>query len=264
MQNNGRILAAELVGTAVLMLGGPGIAILAGGDASGRSASRSAFGFSLLIMAYVIGPISGCHINPAVTLAMLLARKINGTHAVFCVDRQWSAAIGGAAIIYGIASGLDDFERGNSPPTCGHWPGGYGLGSTIVVEVVFTALLVLVVLSTTTRSSRRASAAGRRPHAGADPPGHDPGRQHVGEPGSQLRPAHLRRRDSDALRQLWAFIVFPLIGAVVGVIVWLMIDDSRLEDTMVYDPVLVQARDMATNAIDEVVEEIDDVTDGKD
>ena len=64
--------------------------------------------------------------------------------------------------------------------------------------------------------------------------------------------------------QLWAFIVFPLVGAVLGVLVWLLVDDSRLEDTMVYNPALAQARDMATNAIDNVVEEIDDVTDGKD
>ena len=81
-QNNGRIFAAELVGTAVLMLGGPGVAILAA-DAVGVLGIALGFGFSLLIMAYVIGPISGCHINPAVTLGLLLARKINGAHAVF-------------------------------------------------------------------------------------------------------------------------------------------------------------------------------------
>ena len=65
------------------------------------------FGFSLLIMAYVIGPISGCHINPAVTLGMLIARKINTPHAVFAWIGQVIGGIGGAAIIYGIASGRD-------------------------------------------------------------------------------------------------------------------------------------------------------------
>lgn len=86
-QNNGRILVAELVGTAVLMLGGPGVAIFSF-QYVGVAGVAAGFGLSLLIMAYVIGPISGCHINPAVTLGMLLSRKINGTHAVFAVDRK--------------------------------------------------------------------------------------------------------------------------------------------------------------------------------
>ncbi len=124
-QNNARILAAELVGTLVLMLGGPGVAILLPGlgllpegDATTAAGLLKllivalGFGFSLLIMWYVIAPISGCHINPAVTLGMFLANKIDMVHAVYAWIGQVVGAVGGAAIIFGIASGRDGFERG--------------------------------------------------------------------------------------------------------------------------------------------------------
>ena len=69
-------------------MGGPGTAILAPDDRT-ASASSLAFGFALLVMAYVIGPISGCHINPAVTLGMLLSKKVTVRHAVFA----WAAQV---------------------------------------------------------------------------------------------------------------------------------------------------------------------------
>src|SRR4029077_12554085 len=107
------------------------------------------FGFSYLIMSYVIGPISGCHINPAITLGMLLARKVTTTHAVYAWIGQVIGAVGGAALIYGIASGQDGFQRGQFDANL--WSGPYfGLGSAIVVEVLLTGLLVMVVLFTTT------------------------------------------------------------------------------------------------------------------
>ncbi len=84
--NSGRILAAELVGTAVLVMGGPGTAILA--PDIGQLGVALAFGLSLLVMAYVIGPISGCHINPAVTLGMLLTKKIDTRPGGRLVDRH--------------------------------------------------------------------------------------------------------------------------------------------------------------------------------
>ncbi len=243
-RNNSRILAAELVGTMVLMLGGPGVAILLPtlgllpeGDAStGAGLVRLlivalGFGLSLMVMFYVIGPISGCHLNPAVTLGMLLARKVDRPHAVYACIGQVAGAVGGAAVIYGIASGKDGFQRGQFDANL--WSGKYyGLGSTIVVEVLLTGLLVLVYLFTTTKKFA--------PGMGGLVVGLTLTVIHLisipvdntsVNPLRSLGTALFANGHTEALQQLWAFIVFPLIGGVLGVIVWLMLDDSRLEDT---------------------------------
>src|SRR4051794_40495879 len=270
-QNNGRILAAELVGTLVLMLGGPGVAILLptlgllpNGDAStGAQLVKIlmvalGIGFALLIMFYAIAPISGCHINPAVTLGMLLARKINTTHAVFAWIGQVVGAIGGAIIIYGIASGQDGYERGQFAANL--WSGPYfGLGSAIVVEVVLTALLVMMYLFTTTR--RFALGMGGLVvgmtltliHLISIPVDNT-----SVNPARSLATALFADTDTEALQQLWAFIVFPLIGAVVGVIVWLMLDEARLEETELVE--LPGASELR-NVLGEISEGIDDLGD---
>jgi aquaporin Z len=260
-QNNGRILAAELVGTLVLMLGGPGVAILLPtlgllpeGDASTAAGLVKilmialGFGFSLMIMCYVIGPISGCHINPAVTLGMLLARKVSTTHAVYAWIGQVVGAIGGAAIIYGIASGRDGFQRGQFAANL--WSGKYyGLGSAIVVEVLLTGLLVMVVLFTTTKKFS--------PGMGGLVIGMTLTLIHLisipvdntsVNPARSLGTALFADSHTDALQQLWAFILFPMIGAVVGVIIWLMLDETRLEDTdLVELPGASELRDILGN-----------------
>jgi aquaporin Z len=270
-QNNGRILAAELVGTLVLMLGGPGVAILLptlgllpAGDATvGAGVLKIlvvslGFGFSFLIMWYVIGPISGCHINPAITLGMLLARKVNMTHAVYAWIGQVIGAVGGAAIIYGIASGQQGFARGQFDANL--WSGPYfGLGSTIVVEVLLTALLVMVMLFTTTKKfalGMGGLVAGitltlihliSRP---VDNTSVNPARS--------LGTALFADGSTEALQQLWAFILFPLIGSVVGVIVWLMLDESTLEDT---DLVELPGASELRNVLGEIAHGIDDLGD---
>lgn len=260
-RNNGRILAAELVGTLVLMLGGPGVAILLPGlgllpegDAStGAGLIRIliialGFGFSLLIMAYVIGPISGCHINPAVTLGMLLARKVDLTQAVYSWIGQVVGAIGGASIIFGIASGRDGFQRGQFAANL--WSGKYyGLGSAIVVEVLLTGLLVMVVLFTTTKKFA--------PGMGGLVAGITLTLIHMisipvdntsVNPARSLGTALFADGNTEALQQLWAFILFPMIGAVVGVVIWLMLDDTRLEDTdLVELPGASELRDVLGN-----------------
>jgi len=270
-QNNGRILAAELVGTAVLMLGGPGVAILAA-QYVGILGVAFGFGFSLLIMAYVIGPISGCHINPAVTLGMLLARKIDGAHAVFAWIGQVIGGVGGAAIVYGIASGRDDFERGqfaaNLWTRCGagqrlNCQEYYGLGSAMVVEIILTALLVMVVLFTTTRKFAPAMGglvAGLTLtliHLISIPVDNT-----SVNPARSLGTALFADSDFEALQQLWVFILFPLIGAVVGVILWLVLDDTRLEDTMLAEvPGMTEVRDTLDKVSDAAVDAVEDTVD---
>jgi aquaporin Z len=260
-RNNGRILAAELVGTLVLMLGGPGVAILLPalgllpeGDASTGAGLLKiliialGFGFSLMIMWYVIGPISGCHVNPAVTLGMLLARKVDMTQAVYSWIGQVVGAIGGCAIIYGIASGRDGFQRGQFDANL--WSGKYyGLGSAIVVEVLLTGLLVMVMLFTTTKKFA--------PGMGGLVIGITLTLIHLisipvdntsVNPARSLGTALFADSHTDALQQLWAFILFPMIGGVVGVIAWLMLDETRLEDTdLVELPGASELRDVLGN-----------------
>jgi aquaporin Z len=270
-QNNSRILAAELVGTLVLMLGGPGVAILLptlgllpDGDASTGAGMLKiliialGFGFSFLIMSYVIGPISGCHINPAITLGMLLARKVNTTHAVYAWIGQVIGAVGGAALIYGIASGQDGFQRGQFDANL--WSGPYfGLGSTIVVEVLLTALLVMVMLFTTTKKfalGMGGLVAGitlTLIHLISIPVDNT-----SVNPARSLATALFADTDTEALQQLWAFILFPLIGAVVGLIVWLMLDESTLEDT---DLVELPGASELRNVLGEISHGIDDLGD---
>jgi len=257
-QDNGRVFAAELVGTAVLLIGGPGTAILAG-DAVGVLGIAIAFGLSLMIMAYVIGPVSGCHINPAVTLALLLTRKISAAHALFSVAGQIIGAAIGGAIILGIANGRDDFERGAF--AANRWSGEFaGLGSAIVVEVVLTALLVVVVLATSTAKFAegfQGMVAGftlMLIHLISIPVDNT-----SVNPARSFGTAIYATLESDALEQLWAFIVFPLVGAVVGVVIWLVIDDSRLESTMLAEvPGMVEARDAFESGSNEVVDGVED------
>jgi aquaporin Z len=259
--NNGRVLAAEIVGTAVLMLGGPGTAILAG-DQVGPLGIAFGFGLSVLVMSYVIGPVSGCHINPAVTLGMLLGRKITTMHAVFAWIGQVIGAIGACFVIWGIANGRDDWERGQFAANL--WSGKYfGLGATIVTEVVLTAVLVLVVLSSTNRNAQAA--------IGGIVTGLTLTMIHLisipvdntsVNPARSLGTALFADSDYEALQQLWAFIVFPMLGAVVGVMVWLMVSESRLEDTMLADvPGLDDVRDGLTKAADVVVDAVEDAAD---
>ena len=148
-----RKYAAEGVGTFVLVFGGVGSAVLAG-PRIGNLGVALAFGLALLAMVYAIGPISGCHINPAVTLGVLLARKIEARHAVVYVVAQVVGAIVAAGVLLIIAKGL---PGGYNPAVTGfgangydaHSPAHYGVGAAFLAEVVLTFLLVFTVLGAT-------------------------------------------------------------------------------------------------------------------
>ena len=144
---------AELVGTFVLVFGGVGSAVLAGGHI-GFLGVAFAFGLSLLAMVYTIGPISGCHINPAVTLGVLLAKKMDAKDAIAYVIAQIVGAIIAAAFILfiarGVAGGYDPSVAGLGANGYGlHSPGQYSLAAAFVAETVLTMFLVLTVLGST-------------------------------------------------------------------------------------------------------------------
>jgi aquaporin Z len=156
-----RRAAAEFVGTFVLVLVGLGAALI-GGEAIGLLGIGLAFGLALVAMAYAIGPVSGCHINPAVTLGLLLDRRIDRDEAV----RYWIAQVlGGFAatvvlvIILKAREGGYELDGAIGANGWGdHSPGGYNLLATILVEVLLTGLLVFTVLAATSRIANTAFA----------------------------------------------------------------------------------------------------------
>jgi aquaporin Z len=181
---------------------------------------------------------------------------------VFAWIGQIVGAVGGAAIIYGIASGRDDFRRGAFASNL--WSGEhFGVGSAIVTEVILTALLVMVVLFTTTR--------GFAPGLGGVVVGLTLALIHLisipidntsVNPARSLGTALFAEQSTGALEQLWVFIVFPLLGAVVGVVLFLILDETRLEDTMLAAvPGLDDVRDALDKVADEAVDAVEDTLD---
>src|SRR5262252_11014692 len=137
---------AEFLGTFVLVFGGCGSAVLAG-EKIGYGGIALAFGLSLLAMAYAIGPISGCHINPAVTLGVFLSRKMDRRFAPGYVVAQILGAIAAAGILLIIAKGMpggyDARTRGFAANGYGeHSPAGFSLTAAAITEIVLTAFLV--------------------------------------------------------------------------------------------------------------------------
>lgn len=216
-----RIALAEALGTFVLVIGGVGSAVIAG-KFIGALGVALAFGLSLLAMAYAIGHVSGCHINPAVTLGLVAAGRAKAADMPsYFVGQAVGAVVGGGAL-WAMASGQDGFDL--KPETFGtnqygHDHGFYALGAVIVAEIVLTALLVVVVLSCT-RSSAVAGFAGI-------PIGLTLTLIHLisipidntsVNPARSLGPALFA--GGDALTQLWVFIVFPLVGGVLGALAY--------------------------------------------
>ncbi len=202
---------AEFIGTLVLVLFGCGAAVL-GADHVGQLGIALAFGFAIVAMAYGIGPISGCHVNPAVSLAVFVAGRMSLRDMGLYWIAQFAGALVGAAIlaaIAGMAHGLG--QNGWGPGYLGEFP----LAAAAVFEVVMTALFVLVILGSTS------------PNAPAGFAGlaigitlsaiHIVGIQVTGvsvNPARSFGPAVLV--GGHALDQLWLFFVAPAVGAVLG------------------------------------------------
>jgi aquaporin Z len=214
---------AEFVGTFVLVFGGVGSAVFASSQI-GYTGVSFAFGLSLLAMVYAIGPVSGCHINPAVTLGALLVRKIGAKDAVAYMLAQVAGAIVAAALVLAIAThkagGYNAAQLGLGANGYGpHSPGQFSLGAAFLAEIILTMFLVFTVLSST---DARAPVG----FAGIA----------IGfvltlihlvgipitntsvNPARSIGPAIFA--GGWALQQLWVFILAPLVGGVVGAFVY--------------------------------------------
>jgi aquaporin Z len=151
----GRRASVEFVGTFWLVFGGCGSAVIAAAFPNvgiGLLGVALAFGLTVLTMAYAIGHISGCHLNPAVSVGLWAGRRFPGKDIVPYVGAQVLGAIAGAAVLYVIASGKEGFSLSGGFAANGfgaHSPGGYSLVAGLVSEMVLTAMFLFIILGAT-------------------------------------------------------------------------------------------------------------------
>ncbi|MBS0631512.1 MAG: aquaporin Z [Verrucomicrobia bacterium] len=151
-------MAAEFIGTFWLVLGGCGSAVLAASLPAGIGlvGVALAFGLTVLTMAYAIGHISGCHLNPAVSLGLWVGRRFKGGDVVPYMIAQVLGAMAAAALLYVIASGKAGYLGGLAANGYGEGsPAGYGLAASLLTEVAMTFMFLLIILgSTDTRAPK--------------------------------------------------------------------------------------------------------------
>jgi aquaporin Z len=213
---------AELIGTMVLVLMGCGSAVIAG-FYIGNVGIAFAFGLAVLAMVYAIGSISGCHINPAISISMLVAGKLSAKDTAFYVVFQCVGAIIGAGILYAIAVGSPTYSLAvNGLGANGYGAAsiaGYNLASALIAEIVLTFIFVLVVHGSTSERAPKGFAGLSIGltlvliHLVAIP-----------IDGTSVNPARSLGPaifvGGTALSQLWLFIVAPVIGGILAAIVW--------------------------------------------
>ena len=214
---------AEMIGTMVLVLMGCGSAVFAGsvagtvGAGVGTLGVALAFGLSVVAMAYAIGGVSGCHINPAITLGVFLSGRMNGKDAGMYMIFQIIGALIGSAILFALVS----TGTHEGPTTTG--ANGFREGQMLqafIAETVFTFIFVLVVLGVTSKKFGNSGIAGLAigltlalihivciPITGTSV-----------NPARSIAPAIFQ--GGEALSQLWLFIAAPLTGAAFAATVW--------------------------------------------
>ena len=210
---------AEMIGTMVLVMLGCGSAIFNGGVGTTAQVLTVAFAFGLSVvaMAYAIGGVSGCHINPAITLGVFLSGRMSGKDAGMYMLFQVIGAVIGSTILYVLVQGF---------PTVGTTTGANGWGAEVstltafLAEAIFTFVFVLVVLGVTDSKKGNSALAGLAiglslvlihivciPITGTSV-----------NPARSIGPALYQ--GGEALSQLWLFIVAPLVGAILSALVW--------------------------------------------
>jgi aquaporin Z len=209
---------AEFLGTFWLVFGGCGSAVLAAafpGLGIAFVGVALAFGLTVLTMAYAIGHISGCHLNPAVSIGLLTAKRFPATDLLPYVVAQVAGGIAAAGVLLVIASGKADFSLGGGFASNGygaHSPGGYSLEACLVAEVVLTFMFLMIILG----------ATDRRAPQGFAPIAIGLGLtliHLVGIPVTNLSVNPARSTGPAlfvggwALQQLWLFWIAPIVGA---------------------------------------------------
>jgi len=206
------------------VFGGCGSAVLAAGFPElgiGFAGVALAFGLTVLTMAYAVGPISGGHFNPAVTVGLAMAGRFDWSEVVPYWVAQLIGGFAGAVVLYVIASGVPDWTAGGfaSNGYGARSPGGFSLPSAFVAEAVLTAGFLIVILGAT----QRGAPAGFAPiaiglaltliHLISIP-----------VTNTSVNPARSTAvvlfADSGAITQLWLFWVAPLIGGLLGGLIW--------------------------------------------
>jgi aquaporin Z len=219
---------AELIGTFSLVLFGCGSAVIAGSSQVGPSGIgllgiSIAFGFAVVAMAYAIGGISGCHINPAVTIGVLVAGRMTTKDAVGYIISQLIGATLGAGVLYLLASGKSGWVMPEWGLGANGWGegylGGFNTTSAFVAEAVFTCLFLFVILAVTSKygnSTMAGLAIGVTlmlihlvviPITGTSV-----------NPARSFGPAIFS--GGMALSQLWLFFVAPVLGAIIAALIW--------------------------------------------
>jgi aquaporin Z len=226
----GKRAVAELLGTFWLVFGGCGSAVLAAAFPNvgiGLLGVSLAFGLTVLTMAYAIGHVSGCHLNPAVTVGLVAAKRFPAKELPHYVIAQVIGGILGAAVLYVIASGKPGFELGGFAANGfdAHSPGQYAMMACLTAEVVLTFMFLMIILG----------ATDKRAPAGFAPIAIGLGLtliHLVGIPVTNLSVNPARSTGPAvfvggwALEQLWLFWVAPIVGAAIAGVVYPMIAEE--------------------------------------
>jgi aquaporin Z len=227
-------MGAEFFGTFWLVLGGCGSAVLAAafpGLGIGFVGVSLAFGLTVLTMAYAVGHISGCHLNPAVSLGLWIGGRFPARDLVPYIVAQVAGAAAGAGILYVIATGAPNFDITGGFATNGfgiHSPGDYSMLACLVCEVVMTAMFLMVILGATDKRAPKGFApiaiglALTLIHLISIP-----------VTNTSVNPARSTGvaifQGGWAIQQLWLFWVAPLAGAIVGGIAYRLIGGPKGE-----------------------------------
>ena len=236
-----RQLLAEFVGTALLVLVGVGSAV-AGLKTGGPVVVALAFGLVLLALAYALGPVSGCHVNPAVTLGVLLSRGITGTEAVAYWVAQLAGGIAGAAVLKLMVSGFGGVQDQTGSLGANNYGVDISLGGALLLEGLLTFVFVTVILLVTGRAAAPGFAGlaigltlaavhlVAIPLTGTSV-----------NPARSLGPALFA--GGQPLAHVWVFIVAPLAGAVLAALVAPLITAPQLREETLPAPAGVPAVD---------------------